>query len=322
MLRVHFSGADLARTRLAPGPVPIWETVLSLHRFQRGDGGPQTARWRRQVRGTLPRDWSLLASLVPPRGYFPDFLTPAATDLGTAIEDVASTSRDIVRRDLAHLPSRAVTGFARELWRGTPSAFRALGTALTGYHRTALAPYWHRIEQQVRVDRTRLVDHLATGGVEGLLTALPPTLRWRSPTLEVDYPVDQDLVLDGRGLLLVPSFFCHLTGVTLLHDDNVPVLVYPVEQRSSPGSAHSVALARLLGHSRAAVLQSLEMPGTTGEVAGRAGVLISSASQHLAALRDARLVHTSRHGRTARHTLTTLGAALLSGAYDLLPDSR
>jgi DNA-binding transcriptional ArsR family regulator len=317
MLRVHFSGADLARTRLAEGPVPIWETVLSLHRFQRGDGGPQTARWRRQVRGTLPRDWSLLASLVPPRGYFPDFLTPAATDLGTAVEDVASTPRDIVRRDLAHLPSRAVTGFAKELWRGAPGAFRALGAALTGYHRTALAPYWHRIEQQVRVDRTRLVHCLAGGGVEGMLTALPPTLRWRSPTLEVDYPVDQDLVLDGRGLLLVPSFFCHRTGVTLLHDDRVPVLVYPVEQRSSVSSAHSVALARLLGHSRAAVLQSLAVPGTTSEVAGRAGVLVSSASQHLAALRDARLVRTSRQGRTARHALTTLGAALLSGAYDL-----
>lgn len=314
MLRVHFSGADLARTRLAEGPVAIWETVLSLHRFQRGDGGPQTAWWRRQVRGTLPRDWPLLASLVPPRGYFPDFLTPVAADIGTAVEDVAGTARAIVRRDLQHLPSRS--GFAKELWRGTPSAFRALAGALTGYHRTALAPHWHRIEQQVRVDRARLVGHLAADGVEGLLTALPPTLRWRSPTLEVDYPVDQDLVLDGRGLLLVPSFFCHRTGVTLLHDDRVPVLVYPVEQRPSPAAAHSAALAKLLGHSRAAVLQSLEKPGTTSEVARRAGVLVSSASQHLAALRDARLVHTSRVGRTARHALTTLGTAMLTGVAD------
>ena len=144
-----------------------------------------------------------------------------------------------MRRDLEHLPSRAVTGFAKELWRGTPNAFRALGTALTGYHRAALQPFWRRIEQQVGVDRTRLVNHLATGGVEGMLTALPPALRWRSPTLEVDYPVDQDLVLDGRGL--------------------------PPNRRDPPA-------------------------------------------------RDVHVVHTTRHGRTAGHTLTTLGAALLSGA--------
>jgi DNA-binding transcriptional ArsR family regulator len=312
VLRVHFSAADLARTTVADEPVPIWETVLSLHRLQRGDGGLLLGPWRRQVRGRLPREWGLLASLVPPRGYFPDFLTPAApsTDFGEAVERVASTPRRVVRRDLAHLSAR--TPFTRALWDGSAGAFGQLADALTGYHRAALAPQWTRIRRQVRTGRTRLATRMAGEGVDGLLTALPPAMRWRHPVLEVDYPVEQDLVLDGRGLVLVPSFFCHETGVTLLHDDHTPVLVHPVEHRP-PGPARFGSLARLLGHSRAAVLESVEVAGTTGDVARRAGVLPSSASQHLAALRDAHLVRTTRRGRTAWHTLTALGAALLTG---------
>ena len=314
MLRVHFSAADLARTTVADAPVPIWETVLSLHRLQRGDGGLLLAPWRRQVRGRLPRDWALLAALVPPRGYFPDFLTPAApsTDFGESVECVASTPRDVVRRDLAHLSMRR-SSFAEALWDGSAGAFGRLADALTDYQRVALTPHWSRIKQQVRTGRTRLATRLTGEGVDGLLTALPPAMRWRHPVLEVDYPVDRDLVLGGRGLVLVPSFFCHETGVTLLHDDHTPVLVHPVEHRLSADRVDFGALARLLGHSRAAVLQSVEIPGTTGEVARRAGVLPSSASQHLAALRDARLVHTTRLGRAAWHTLTPLGVALLSG---------
>ncbi|MEC4016385.1 hypothetical protein [Streptomyces sp. H27-D2] len=73
MLRIHFTGEDLGRTRMTAGPLPAWETVLSLHRLQRQDGRRQYTRWRKSVRAELPRSWQLLAELVPPQGYFPDF---------------------------------------------------------------------------------------------------------------------------------------------------------------------------------------------------------------------------------------------------------
>ncbi|AIG80382.1 Putative regulatory protein [Amycolatopsis japonica] len=318
MLRMHFSITDLARTRLAAGPVPIWETVLSLHRLQRGDGGALVGPWRRHARTAPPDGRRSLTALIPPSGYFPDFLTPATeADLPEVAEQVASTPRDVLRQDLAHLRSgHADTSFTKALWHGSATASKQLATALTGYHRATIAPIWHRIEEQVHTDRTRMAAGLAANGVAGMLALLPPALRWRPPVLEVDYPVDQDVVLGGRGLVLVPSFFCHRTAVTLLRDDDNPVLVYPVQHRSPdlrPDPAHAVALARLLGHSRAAVLESLDHSRTTSEVAEQAGVLVSSASQHLSALRAAHLVRTGRHGRSVRHTLTELGAAVLRG---------
>ncbi|MFI7277826.1 ArsR/SmtB family transcription factor [Streptomyces sp. NPDC049879] len=314
---MHFSGEDLGRTRLAPGPVPMWETILSLHRFQRRDGGLLVRQWRAHAAGALPPDWPLLATLVPPAGYFPDFLTPPQpfADLGEAVAHVAATARATVRRDLVHLERRRLAApFADGLWRGAPRAYERLGDVLTAWHGAALAPYWSRVEEQVLADRARRAARMLDQGTEGLLAALPPALRWRAPVLEVDYPVEQDLVLGGRGLLLVPSFFCLATGVTLLHDDHTPVLVYPVEHlpAAEPVGAeeHRVSLAALLGHTRAAILEALEQSCTTGGLARRAGVLPSSASQHLGVLRDAGLVRTARSGRTAWHSLTAMGAAL------------
>ncbi|MEK8108038.1 hypothetical protein NKG94_29175 [Micromonospora sp. M12] len=31
MLKIHFSGEDILRTRVAPAADPVWELVLSLH---------------------------------------------------------------------------------------------------------------------------------------------------------------------------------------------------------------------------------------------------------------------------------------------------
>ncbi|WP_199742207.1 ArsR/SmtB family transcription factor [Streptomyces triticirhizae] len=281
--------------------------------------------------GRLPPDWRLLATLVPPRGYFPDFLTPSVPDrdVRAAVERVAGTPRRELRRDLEPLDARrARAPFAQALWRGAPGAAERLGTALTAYHAAAIAPSWERIEAQTAGDRSRRASALLADGVEGLLRTLPPALRWRPPALEVDYPVDQDLVLGGRGLLLVPSFFCLETGITLLNEHHAPTLVYPVEHRPPDDLAvpegeeecHRVSLAALLGHTRAAVLQALEVNGTTGELAHRVGVLPSSASQHLGVLRRAGLVRTVRRGRTAFHTRTPMGAALAERGWVREPE--
>ncbi|MFD5701225.1 ArsR/SmtB family transcription factor, partial [Streptomyces lasiicapitis] len=318
MLRIHFTGEDLGRTRMAPGPLPAWETVLSLHRLQRGDGGPQYGRWRRSVRGELPRAFSPLASLVPPRGYFPDFLTPAAPAAGLdeALDLVVSSPREVLRRDLTALAAeRRPTRWAQAVGHGDPAALRGLGAALRAYHAAAVAPHWEAVREQVDRDHSRLARALLTEGAEAMLARLPPSMRWRNPVLEVDYPVSQDLRLEGRGLLLVPSFFCLRTGVTLLHNDATPVLVHPVEHflpdtpRDPDG--HRRSLGALLGHTRAAVLEALEEPSTTGELARRVGVLASSASQHTAVLRDTGLVRSVRRGQAVRHSLTPMGIALL-----------
>lgn len=68
-----------------------------------------------------------------------------------------------------------------------------------------------------------------------------------------------------------------------------------------------------MGHTRAAVLAAVGDGCTTGELAGRAGVSVSSASEHAAVLRQAGLVSSARRRQQVRHALTPLGRALLDG---------
>jgi hypothetical protein len=77
------------------------------------------------------------------------------------------------------------------------------------------------------------------------------SVRWRAPVLEAAYPIDQDLHLDGRGLVLLPSFFCWRTPITVKDPRMTPVLVYPVEWHlgwDNPARVRS--LANLLGRTR------------------------------------------------------------------------
>lgn len=68
----------------------------------------------------------------------------------------------------------------------------------------------------------------------------------------------------------------------------------------------------LLGRARAAVLQATAAGVTTTEAARRAGVTPATATHHTTALRDAGLITSHRHGNTVVHTLTLMGATMLS----------
>ncbi len=72
VLRVHFSGPDLARVRIAARPDVLWETVLSFHRLRDRRPGAAFGKWRSDARCRLNGETRLLAPLVPTRGYFPD----------------------------------------------------------------------------------------------------------------------------------------------------------------------------------------------------------------------------------------------------------
>ncbi len=75
----------------------------------------------------------------------------------------------------------------------------------------------------------------------------------------------------------------------------------------------SDALARLLGRTRAALLESLAEPASTHTLARRHGLAASTVSEHLAALRDARLVSSRRQRHAVMYQQTRLGTALAAG---------
>ena len=132
----------------------------------------------------------------------------------------------------------------------------------------------------------------------------------------MDYPVDQEMRLDGRGLLLVPSYFCWRYPVTLADPDLPPVLVYPAERAQRPAAAPSDhrALAALLGGTRAAALAAIGDGCSTTELARRIGISAAAASQHATVLRNAGLIASHRQRNTMLHSVTSLGASVLQGA--------
>ncbi|WP_433172966.1 DUF5937 family protein [Actinoallomurus sp. CA-150999] len=301
--------------------------MLSLHVLQGRAGQGAFGEWRRRVRGDLYRRGAAgtvrerLFSVAPPAGYFPDFLTPPEGLLGleAGIEAMCGVPNRRLAAELEQLggendPSSWLRALAEH---GTRTRSE-LGESFRTYHQAALRPYWADVQSRVHADRALRSRLLREGGIGALLSSFAPYMRWRAPVLEADYPVDKELSLDGRGLLLIPSYFCWRHPVTLADTELPPTLVYPVEHEAqwltpaaSPGRAEE-ALARLLGPTRAAVLQATIVGPTTGELADHVGISPAGASQHTTTLREAGLITSRRQANRTIHVLTPLGWALLT----------
>ncbi|MFP3991218.1 helix-turn-helix domain-containing protein [Streptomyces sp. E11-3] len=329
MLRIHFTADDLARVRVVDRPHLLWETVLSLHRMRDRTAAADLDGWRAGARRRLTaqpergrRAAGVLSALVPLSGDFPDLLTPTGPQRGIedALDQVSTTPNTRLAREIRLLNGDrgGPPDWLRPLADGDREAVGLLAESLRDYHAAAVAPYWDRIRAQVDADRALCARALLDGGTEGLLAALRPALRWRPPVLEADYPVARELRLGGRGLVLVPSYFCALRPVTLVDPTLPPVLVYPVRRTAALRTPLGAGpLERLIGRTRSTVLASVDGGCTTGELARRVGVSPASASQHATVLREAGLLVTVRDGVSVLHTLTPLppppplGAALL-----------
>ncbi|MFC6881781.1 ArsR/SmtB family transcription factor [Actinomadura yumaensis] len=323
MLRVHFTGEDLVRTRVAETPDPLWESVLSLQMLRARYGSSVFGEWRVRAREDLRRAGlsgvvrELLFPLTPDASYWPDFLTPSEGLLGleAGIDGVLATPRRRLRGELERTPfPGGVPLPLRALADGDRAALDELGRALRAYHRTVLAPYWPGIRERAEVDHAVRSVERRTGGIGRVLGGFWPMMRWRAPVLEMRHPLDRDLFLNGRGLVLVPSRFCWRGPVPIADPALPPTIVYPMRLMSAAADTSRTAgtsLTRLLGATRARILRSAADGRTTGELARAARVSAATASSHTAVLREAGLITSRRDANSVVHALTALGAALL-----------
>ncbi|WP_405953024.1 ArsR family transcriptional regulator [Streptomyces prunicolor] len=328
MLRIHFTDADLARVRVAARPDPLWEIFFSLLRFQSRRGRWSYADWHRTARaavhgkGFAPAVRDVLLPLYPRGAYFPDFLTPgeASEGLDAGLDAILAIPRPRILRELNILDRVSGApawsqGLADQ--RGRKEFVRTVRT----YYDVAILPHSDHIQAHIDADRSVRARALLDGGTDGLLAGLRPYMRWRYPVLEVDYTEDRDLYLRGRGLTLVPSYFCWGGPVSLADSGLPPVLAYPLRHEAprtdtdTAGAQEPRApLSALLGTTRAVILRAATAGATTGELARAAGVSAAAASRHTTVLRDAGLLISHRQGQTVLHTLTPTGAALLRSA--------
>ncbi|MGW2160460.1 ArsR/SmtB family transcription factor [Nonomuraea sp. NPDC001699] len=323
-LKIIFTGEDLARVRIASRVDELWEMAMSLHVLQRPGGGQDMAAWRRRARADLSGSGLLrpvretLVPLMPIKAYFPDFLTPyeAQAGLRNGVEVLADTPAVRVRHEIDRLRRHVSLPAALDgLARGHRRALRHLAHLAGRYCEVAFDPHRATMERALGRERARLTRLLTDQGVDAMLSALTPSTRWRPPVLETDYaPGRYEIHLGGRGLTLIPSYFCRCTPVALADPSLPPVLIFPAPRRA-PEPGPGDPLPDLLGANRARILRCVAATTgcTTSELARRTGTSLSSASAHAQVLHRAGLIASTRHANMVIHQLTHLGAGLLTG---------
>jgi DNA-binding transcriptional ArsR family regulator len=306
----------------------MWEIVLSLHLLQNSDFSLVFGPWRRTVigrarRSALGKIVSFLTAINPAAPYLPDFLTPttALGDIASGIDAIRSTPTHEFKSQLTRLAStHTVPTLARPLADGDPDAAKHLCQTLSQYHQVAVAPYLPIIGRRIAQVRDDCSRRLCTGGTEALLGSLSG-FRWQYPILEANFPTDFDLHLEGRGLLLIPAFFCTQYPVKFFDPGLPPTLVFPVSHDPAwllrdATSDRSGSLVQLIGATRASIL---ELIGSSRVISAAAIVQklhlsAPAVSYHTKILRESGLLGSDRDGPSVIHYVTPLGTALLHNA--------
>jgi DNA-binding transcriptional ArsR family regulator len=282
--------------------------------------------WLDSVRPDLDRLdlWPLLA-LSPHRGWTPDFLSPApagpATDIADQLAEVRATAPALVAREversLTERSGEPAPEAARRLL-DDPVATRAvLADLLEQCWRLLIAPHWPRLRDLLQADMQYRTQMLGDYGLERVLADLHPQARWTGRAIVIDRPAAERYRLAGAGLLLMPSVFVWPSLTAVIDPPARPALVYPArgiaELWQPARTRHSDALARLLGRTRAALLESLAEPASTHTLARRHQLAPSTVSEHLTALYNARLITRRRHRHAVIYQQAPLGAELARG---------
>lgn len=318
-LRIHFTDVDLGRTRLKLEQDHMWEIVNSAHILQHREGGPVLDAWRRRVRKHVAANRALrgvvrtVVTVAPHATYCPDFLTPHEDfpDAESAIHAVLATPRQQLRAELGRLNTPHLAGLAN----AQAGALRELHASLRIYYREFIHPDAGEINEALRLDTTERMNTYLRQGTEAVLAALSPLATWRHPVLTVSYPVERDLYLAGRGLRLIPSYYCVKRPVALADPRLPPTLVYPITLTSrllGASAGGGDRLAALLGPTRATILRAASTGSTTTILATQSGVAPATVSHHTTVLRNAGMIATRRHGVQASHHLTPLGLQVLA----------
>ncbi len=331
---------DLANMRF--GISPLSETVRSP--WALSDPAQHTLHlpWLRAIRGQLdPGDVSLLESLIGPsripadfRGIpsraIADFLTPLPTRFIERFEDelaaIRQTPPAVVRRDVlaGHAPDPVpdpLRPAERRDPRSTLKLLNAICDALERYWQIAISPAWPQMRLVLEADTTHRARQLATGGARLLFADIHPNLHWSEGVLSIAEMVGRHTIpAAGRGMLLMPSIFAP-KPVPPLDPHEPPSLAYPSRGIGTlwapPPRPDLTALVDLLGHTRALLLQMLEEPLPTVELARRLKVTPSAVSQHLRVLRSTGLVTRARDRRQVLYRRSTLGDQLAAGSTAL-----
>jgi DNA-binding transcriptional ArsR family regulator len=314
--------AELAATRFAISPLS--ETVSALQQVAGWDRRPANLRWLRWAADELAREPLELAHagplVVTGRASWPSFLVPAPAGAGGSLDDdlaaLRRTTAGQVRTSLERVFGDTPPATVAELVARPAAGLRLVADELRAAHDRLVAPHWPRIRAVLDADVAYRARQLAAGGAARLFEDLHPSLTWSDGQLRLDAhkPGDRVVRRGPGGLVLMPVVLGPPHVLIKLHTSTQTTVRYPARgvgtlwtagTRPPAGSA-----VRLLGRTRAELLEALRSPATTTDLARAFGVTPSAVSQHLAVLRASGLVARERTGRHVLYLTTPLGVAL------------
>lgn len=317
---INLTPEDLLNLRFAYSP--LLELSSSFRVLVNPAAQLPYRRWVDEAQRSLHDvDLPHLSTLISPRHYIPDFLTPTPNGTRMTLEDeinrLLALPDDVIRQDVQTLIEltgdsdmrRSYIAYPREmLW--------CLVDELRLYWQRTLAYHWPYISSVLEGDVIYRAQRLALDGVTGLFENLHPRMTYHSGQIEIDKPQHVgEFSLDGHGLHFAPVVFAASTVRWQIVPAWQPMIMYTPrgvgqwrQQPPKPDESLEVAL----GVGRARVLAALVTPLTTGELAQRLNLTAGAVSQHLARLQQAGLVNPHRSGKRVYYQLTARGEQLLA----------
>ncbi|MFD8596715.1 ArsR family transcriptional regulator [Kitasatospora sp. NPDC059646] len=272
MLRIHFSGDDATRIRVAPAAPALWDVACSLHLLGARDLPASFEPWRRTVRRHLHRA-GLARAVRALASAFPVDGRPAPSAAGGG-------ARELVRR----YHEIAVAPFARQI-AAAVAADRAVRA------RAALDRGVEGLMASYRPHGVRWC-----GGVLHVRCAVDADVHVRGRPLTL-----LPSFFGTRTAVLADPLLPPVLAYPLL-----PAASWLTAPPAAPGGPPG--LRRFLGPGRCAVLAALRSPLSTRQLADALHLSPSAASRRAAALREAGLLSTARDGRCVRHALRRAGS--------------
>lgn len=322
---LDLAAADLAGVRFAISPISQLVGVLTVMSGRAVPAGLGEWRGAHEPRfDALRREQPLLAKvteLLRVTTYVPDCLSAPPVRPTERLRDelarVRATPADALRDDLRRSVARRRPGTRPPelLATGGPDLPDRLADTLSAAWDALLRDTWPAVKAVLQQDIEYRGRLLSTHGLARALDELDPGVRWRDDgQLELTGRAGESHRPSGVGLWLLPNAF---GGNWLcLAPPSAYALTYPARGTGSllapsAAPAPSLAVRSLIGNSRARILLRLREPATTTQLAAELGMAIGAVGDHLAVLRDNRLVDRRRAGRSVLYIRSELARALL-----------
>jgi DNA-binding transcriptional ArsR family regulator len=326
MPALDLTASDLGNVRFAISPM---SQLIGALQVLGGRGTPvgledwradRLARYRAQCRAdaVLPALTDLLAATR----YVPDCLSvpPRATitTIDTELQTLRGMAAPQVRADLELSAAERLDTASNSLDQlsSRPELSSLLAHTLSEAWRHLMAADWPTIKAILERDIQHRGNVLVTRGLEAALGDLDPDVRWDpSGQLARRSSVSDPHQLDGTGLWLVPNAYGG--GWLCLDGRGAFALTYAARGIADLGVTAAPApqaLQELIGRSRATVLNALERPATTTQLAAQLGMSLGAVGDHLAILRRNGLVTRSRSGRAVLYQRSALADALVESS--------